>query len=108
MSSSQEQLDNLLAYAKANNRICPQPMKWQMLWEQLPDRGRGEADQKLRVPLNIIGHSGFLVGWWASSDSDKAERIEEHIRWAYEHDGLDSADTFLRELSEEDWHHTGE
>ena len=94
-------LDNLLAYAKANNRICPQPMKWQMLWKKLPDRARGEADQKLRVPL-------ILGGWWASSDSDKAERIEEHIRWAYGHDGLDSVDVFLRELSEEDWHHTGE
>ena len=101
MSSSQEQLDNLLAYAKANNRICPQPMKWQMLWEKIPDRRRGPTDQKLRVPL-------ILGGWWASSDSDKAERIEEHIRWAYEHDSLDSVDTFLRDLPEEDWYHTGE
>ena len=30
----------LLAYCRENGRVCPQPRRWQALWEALPERGR--------------------------------------------------------------------
>ena len=31
-------LDELIAYCKDNNRICPQPQFWNELWEKLKDK----------------------------------------------------------------------
>ena len=67
---------NLLAYVKAGARICPQPQKGNELWLILPNRRRKGSGWEPFAPL-------ILAAWWDTSDEQKAERLEHHIRWAH-------------------------
>jgi hypothetical protein len=42
----------------------------------------------------------------AAKINKKAERLGEHIVWAAQHGGLDAAESFLRGLATERWHHS--
>lgn len=91
-------LDDLLAFARGNGRVCPQPQRWDDLWKMLPNRRRVGRGWMPPIPL-------ILGGWWASSDLDKRHRLEVHLRHAAEHGALDAVDGYLLALPERDWHH---
>jgi hypothetical protein len=94
-------LSDLLDYCKSNNKVCPQPMLWNQLWELLPDRKRDGLGWKPSLPL-------ILAAWWETTDEDKLQRLIEHIQWAHDHGGLEKVNQHLRSLSEDQWHHIGE
>lgn len=81
----------LLRYCSDDNRICPQPLRWQEFWRLI-----GEP-RSLSVPL-------ILSGWNFSTDREKRERFESHLRYAIEDGMLDNAERFLMTLGVDDWH----
>jgi hypothetical protein len=101
LSTMTSQLDELLTLCALNDRVCPMPQQWTDLWEMLPNKARRGAGWEPPLPL-------ILGGWWETSDSDKRERLELHVRWAAEHDVLDRVGEFLRSLPENQWHHIGD
>jgi hypothetical protein len=98
MAEAINDVDSVLKLCRENGRVCPQPQKWQQLWELLPDKRPIGVGWQPSLPL-------ILGGWWHSSDEDKRQRLEAHIHWATEHGGLESVAELLRSLMEEDWHH---
>jgi hypothetical protein len=95
-----EPLDRLLSYCRQNGRVCPQPKRWNDLFQMLPETRRKGLGWE---PAPLI-----LAAWWESSDDQKQERLEDHIRWAQAHAALDRVDSFLRSLPEGEWHHVGD
>ena len=69
------ELEELLAFSQAERRVCPQPQRWNELWELLPERKRAGAGWEPSLPL-------ILGAWWYTSDAEKRERFLSHIRWA--------------------------
>ena len=94
-----EKLDALLTFVRADDRVCPRPFDWQKFWESLPATRQTSTGWQPALPL-------VLAGWWGSTNQQKAERLSEHIVWAAQHGGLDAADSFLRGLTTEGWHHS--
>jgi hypothetical protein len=94
-------VDQVLAVATESNRICPQPKKWQQLYELLPDKKRKGAGWEPSLPL-------VLAAWWDTPAISKILRLREHIEWAATHGSLEQVHEFLRSLPEEEWHHFGE
>lgn len=91
-------LTSLLQFVEENGRVCPRPQKWNKLWEILPDRKRrSDGGWKPHAPL--------ILAAWDSPNLYKIMRLREHIEWADSNGVLDEVDTFLRGLSEENWHH---
>ena len=91
----------LLEYVRADQRVCPMPLRWQELWEMLPGRHRRGASWEPPPPL-ILGE------WWSTPSFAKAERLTEHIHYAEAHGVLAEVDRFLRALPEAEWAHLGE
>jgi hypothetical protein len=94
-------IEETIACARSNGRVCPQPQKWNQLYELLPGRSRNSTGWEPSLPL-------VLAAWWDTSDSDKAERLQKHIEWAANRGALPEVFRFLSSLSERDWHHAGE
>lgn len=92
-------IELLLAYCVKGGRVCPTPIKWNDLWEMLPNRRRSNIGWEPPLPL-------VLGAWWHTSDQEKRERLIEHIQWADRHGALDRVDAFLRGLPEHEWHCT--
>ena len=88
----------LIAYCRKNGRVCPLPLKWHALWEALPERRR--VGTGWEPPLPII-----LDAWHYASNLEKMIRLAEHIQWASRHNQLVQVSTFLRGLTEAEWHH---
>lgn len=95
------ELEELLAFSQAERRVCPQPQRWNELWELLPERKRVGAGWEPSLPL-------ILGAWWHTSDAEKRERFLSHIRWASEHGELSKVAAFIKSLGPEQWHHEGE
>jgi hypothetical protein len=91
-------LEQLLAYCSNNSRVCPQPQRWNELYQMLPDTRRKGAGFEPALPL-------ILAAWWEATNSQKKERLKDHIQWASEHGALSKVDDFLRSLPEGEWHH---
>jgi len=94
-------IEQLLAYCTENERVCPQPRRWNELYKLLPKTQQFGASWEPPLPL-------ILGGWWHSSDSEKRDRLATHVRWAAEHSALDAITSFLTNLKEEEWYHAGE
>ena len=94
-------VEETLALCQAEGRVCPQPQRWNQLYELLPNRGRVADGWEPALPL-------ILAAWWDTSDRSKISRLREHIEWAEQHGALDTAHNFLASLSEVEWHHVGE
>jgi hypothetical protein len=93
--------NELIAYCRQNNRVCPQPGRWNELWKILPDRKQIGAGWEPPVPL-------ILAAWHETPAMSKMVRLAEHIQWADSHRVLPQVAAFLRNLREEDWHHAGD
>jgi hypothetical protein len=95
--SSQE----LTAYCRQRDRVCPLPLLWNQLWEMLPNRKRVGLGWEPPLPL-------ILAAWYDTSDALKTLRFTKHIQWAEKYGELESVSRFVRGLREEDWLHIGE
>lgn len=94
-------LDQLLAFVRERDRVCPLPERWTELYELLPGTTRVGGGWHPALPL-------ILGGWWHSSVRDKRERLAEHIQYAAAHGVLSQVDQFLRGLAESEWAHAQE
>ena len=94
-------LTELLDYAQANRRVCPQPQKWNELWELLPHKKRVGNGWEPALPL-------ILAAWWETPALLKILRLREHIVYAEAHGVLVDVERFLKGLPEEDWAHLGD
>jgi hypothetical protein len=96
-----DKYQQLLDYVKANGRVCPQPMRWNALWEMLPERRRAGGGWEPALPL-------ILGAWWETPALNKHLRFLEHLEWARTHGCVDQVDVYLRALQEADWFHFGD
>lgn len=94
-------LEDVLLEVQKNNRVCPQPQKWQQLYEMLPNKKRSGTGWEPALPL-------ILHAWSDTPAISKILRLREHIEWAKDHDCLHAIFTFLVNLPESEWHHIGE
>ncbi len=94
-------LEEVLQEAQKNNRVCPQPQRWQELYKVLPDKKRKGGGWEPAVPL-------ILAAWWDTPALPKMMRLREHIEWASTHGCLDTVHKYLVELPETEWHHVGD
>src|SRR3954452_11379046 len=90
-------LDDLMAEARKQRRVCPQPMVWNRLWVLLPDRRRGALGWEPPLPL-------ILAAWWEASDADKRNRFHSHLRWASEHGAIEPVAILISVMRPEDVH----
>lgn len=73
------------------------PDKWNALWKLLLKTHSKNGDgQEPPQPL-------ILGAWNYTSDTDKRERLREHIMWADSHGAIEQVAQFLRGLDEEQW-----
>lgn len=91
-------LDDLVAESNKNSRVCPKPMKWNELYELLPDKKRVGLGWEPSLPL-------ILAAWWDTPIISKKLRFKEHLEWAAMHGCLDTIQSFLINLKEDDWYH---
>ena len=96
-----EAAHSLIQFCREKDRVCPQPLRWNELWQMLPNRQRVGNGWEPSLPL-------ILAAWWDASDLAKMLRLAEHIEWADKHGKLEVVSRFLRSLPESDWHHLGE
>jgi len=94
-------LASLLEYVKAQDRVCPMPIRWNELWQMLPGRQRRGSTWEPPPPL-------ILAAWWDTPSFAKMERLAEHINYASAHDVFVDVDRFLRALPESEWAHLSE
>jgi hypothetical protein len=94
-------LEEVIMEAKKNDRVCPQPLRWQELYEILPEKRRKGMGWEPSPPL-------ILAAWWDAPALSKMMRLREHIEWADKHRGLDKVYDFLCQLPESEWHHLGD
>jgi hypothetical protein len=95
-----EKLQSLLQFVQAEGRICPQPGKWNELWEMLPDKNRVSSGWQPPLPL-------ILAAWDHTTGLEKMLRLRQHIEYAAEHGVLDTIDRYLRNLSLAEWYVVG-
>lgn len=88
--SDEERLTALVCYSTENDRICPQPRKWDAIWRLL---GRPQQQPPL-----------VLSGWAFSTDGQKRSRFLEQLRYASDNGLLDRIDEFVRRMEPGDWH----
>jgi len=84
-----ETAHSLIAYSQENDRVCPEPDRWNELWKLLPQRSRIGAAWQPSLPL-------ILAAWDHTSNLEKKLRLAEHIEWAEKHQGLTVTAAFLR------------
>lgn len=94
-------LEEALPLGQSNGRICPQPQRWNDLYQMLPNTRR--VGNGWEPPLPLI-----LGAWWDTPDLSKAMRFREHLEWANQNGVIDSVFAFLLALPEGEWHHAGE
>jgi hypothetical protein len=90
------EFEDLLAYCRANRRVCPMPILWQDLWKLLP--GRRRVDGGWSPPLPLV-----LAAWETTTDEQKRERLATHLEWARDHRVLPRVAALILSLKDEDW-----
>ena len=91
-------LKDALEEASKSNRVCPMPMRWNQLYELLPNRQRKGAGWEPALPL-------ILAAWHEAPSLFKALRFKEHLEWAVSQGAIDQIYDFMVSLSESDWYH---
>ncbi len=94
-------LEGVLAEVQKNNRVCPQPKRWEQLYDMLPHKQRGDGGWEPSLPL-------ILAAWWDTPNLSKMLRFHEHIKWAADHGCLEEVYVFLQNIPEDQWHHLQE
>ena len=94
-------LEETVAQATKNNRVCPKPIYWNALYQLLLTGMPEGAGSKPASPL-------ILAAWHESPAISKARRLNEHLNWAASHGVLKEVHELIASLSEDQWHHYGE
>ena len=92
-----QSVDELIGTLHLAGRVCPYMANWNALWELLPDRQR-DLGGAWQPPLPLI-----LGAWFTTTNAQKRDRFEEHLRWADSHAALDRVAQFMIQLREEQW-----
>ena len=100
-SEKRHTFEEVMAEVQKNQRVCPQPQKWNQLYEMLPQRRRKGTGWEPSLPL-------ILAAWWDTPALPKMIRLREHVEWAAAHGCLDEIYSFLCDLPEDKWHHIGD
>jgi len=97
-----ETFKTLWKYCTANNRLCPNPQRWNDLYRMLIN-----TKQK---PFGGWGPSAplILAAWGHTMPIEKQLRFKGHIQWASDNNQTEEVGKYLRSLSENDWTHFGE
>ena len=90
-----EQLEDLIRFCEAEDRVCPMPQRWNELWDMLPEKKRIGSGGDPPVPL--------ILGAWYVPAPMKRERLRDHLSYAEKKGVLNKIGQFLRNLPEEDW-----
>lgn len=98
MTLTDAPLSRLLSYCCESGRVCPQPQRWNELFQMLPATRQVGVGWEPSLPL-------ILAAWWEASDGQKRERLSEHVRWANDHGALDRVADFLYSLPPTEWHY---
>jgi hypothetical protein len=99
MNSEDARLSSLLAYVQVDGRICPQPDRWNQLWERLPNKQRVGGGWNPPLPL-------ILAAWHDTTALEKMLRLKVHIEYAHQNGVFNEVDAFLRGLRDDDWYRT--
>jgi hypothetical protein len=94
-------LEDVLAEARRNNRVCPNQDQWNQLYALLPGKTRRFGRIQPTPPLT--GRA-----WAATPDLAKRMALREHIEWAAAQGCLKDVMDFLTQLPEDQWHKMGE
>ena len=85
----------VMALARKDNRVCPQPSRWLEFFALLKEHARGAA-----LPAEPL-----LGSAWASTPPlAKRMCFQEQIEWAARHGCLQAAYDVLKSLREGDWY----
>ena len=101
MKKTREDLEKLIIYCMENQRVCPKPQRWNEIYELLPNKKRKGLGWKPPIPL-------ILAAWWETSDKEKIERFQLHLKWAAQNHALEVIAGKVKQLDETDWHHKDE
>lgn len=91
----------VMVEARLNNRVCPQPARWQQLYDMLPEKKHSSAGWEPPPPL-------IDAAWLGTPSIPKRMCFREHLEWAATHDCLQQVFTFMKSLPESEWHHMGD
>lgn len=94
-------IEQAMAEARRNNRVCPQPQAWQQLYQMLPGKKQMSRGWEPQAPLTGSA-------WNVTSAMAKRMCLRDHLEWAASKSCLDEIYAFLKALPEESWHHTGD
>jgi hypothetical protein len=93
--------NEVMVEARRNNRLCPQPAAWLALYELLPGKKEGPRGWEPAPPVTA-------AAWSTTPSLAKRMWLRDHIEWADSHGGLNVVYAFLKNLSEDEWHHMGD
>lgn len=97
-----ETFEELWKYSIANNRICPNPDKWNDLFQMLKNKKqKNSGGWEPSLPL-------ILAAWYDTPALSKQLRFQEHIKWAFDNQQSDEVINFIKSLKEEEWFHLGD
>ena len=91
----------VMVEARLNNRVCPQPARWQQLYDMLPEKKHSSAGWEPPPPL-------IDAAWLGTPSIPKRMCFREHLEWAATHGCLQQVFTFMKSLPETEWHHMGD
>jgi hypothetical protein len=94
-------VQEVLALASREGRLCPKPGAWARLYALLPHTRR---DAYGSIPPEPFIAETFDT----TTDDEKRHRFLEHVQWAHDHAALDDVHAFLAALAEAEWHHVGD
>jgi len=92
------ELEKILLFSQVEQRVCPQPQRWNELWELLPNKKRVGSGLEPQLPL-------ILGAWHHTSDEEKRNRFLAHIHWAANHGELLKIANFIKLLPPDQWHY---
>ena len=87
---------DLMAEARKDGRVCPQPTRWLEFYRVLQDHARGAA-----LPTPPLTGSA----WAGNSPASKRIAFHAQIAWARDNGCVAPAYAFLSGLGKSDWYH---
>jgi hypothetical protein len=104
------QLDDLIAFVRTEDRVCPQPHHWHRLAEKIDYKIKSRFSESLTEREEALRQWWqlpplILNGWIFSSSNEKHLRLLEQLRFLSKHEILfDEAERILRGLTLDDWY----
>jgi len=94
-------VDSVMVEARRNNRVCPLPLQWQVMYDLLPTTVRPDGK---RVPTPPLAG----LAWHQTPSLSKRTCLREQVEWAATQGCLGTIQSFFGSLQEDEWHHMGD